>query len=283
MRFSADLTFKIRNMKNINLNKLLFSALAIFMFSLSACKDDDDVDDVVIVVKDYTAIINLTQYVNDSVLQMNTSGFPYENAMMQKFKVTKLQYLISDLTFTKDDGTKIVDNGYHYVTLSDSASLTYTLSSKIPAGSYSSVGFTFGFDEEDNITGEYADLNTLGWNWPSMGMFGNLGGGYHFMRLEGDYLDSNNTSAEFKIHMGTARNDNNNPVTFEANHFDVILANSAISVANDFNFDIEMNIEEWLQNPTTWDFNVWNAPTMPIYNAQKALNLNGSSVFSFKK
>ena len=265
-------------MKNIIFKKILFSALAISILSFSSCKDDDDVEDLVTVPGDYTATINLTQYVNDSALQMNTMGHPYENAMMQKFKVTKLQYLISDVTFTKDDGTKIIDGGYHYVTLSDTASLTYTLSRKIPAGSYSSVSFTFGFDQEDNTSGAYTDLNTLGWNWPAM-----LGGGYHFMRLEGDYLDSSSTSAEFKLHMGTARDNSATPPTFDLNHFDVTLTNSTISVVNDFNFDIEMNIEEWLQNPTTWDFNVWNAPIMPIYNAQKALNLNGPSVFTYKK
>jgi len=265
-------------MRNSNFNKLAFNVLAISILSFSACKDDDDAIDLVSVAGDYTATINFTQYVNDSVLQMNTADHPYENEMMQQFKVTKLQYLISNITFTKEDGTQVIDGGYHYVTLADSASLTYTLKTKIPAGAYRSIAFTFGFDEEDNTSGEYADLNTLAWNWPAM-----LGGGYHFLRLEGNYIDTTNTSSEFKTHMGTAKNNNNTPVTFEANHFDVVLTNSNISVANDVNFDIEMNIEEWYQNPTTWDFNVWNAPVMSVYNAQKTLNLNGPSVFTFKK
>ena len=137
---------------------------------------------------------------------------------------------------------------------------------------------SFGFDEEDNISGAYTDLNTLGWNWPAI-----FGGGYHFLRLEGEYLDSNNTSAEFKTHMGTASDGSTMPRTNEINHFDVILPNSNLTVSSDFSFDIEMNIEEWYTNPIDWDFNVWNAPVMPISAAQKALNSNGSSVFTFKK
>ncbi|MFT6166815.1 MAG: hypothetical protein ACJAV5_001575 [Vicingaceae bacterium] len=267
-------------MKTLKIHKTLFSALAISILSFSSCTDDDHEKIVpsVIPTATYNATINLTQFVDGNVLQMNTSGYPYQNALMQQFKVTKLQYLISDVTFTKDDGTKIIDEGYHFVDLTDSSKLTYTLSTKIPEGSYSSVGFTFGFDEEDNVSGAYPDLNTLSWNWPTP-----LGGGYHFLRLEGDYLDSNITSAEFKTHMGTARDNTASPPVTTINHFDVTLANSSLSVNSDFSFDIEMNIEEWYTNPTNWDFNVWNAPVMPIYNAQRTLNMNGPSVFTFKQ
>ena len=284
-------------MKNFRFNKILFSALAISILSFSSCADDDDeiiepqvvitptdtttnpVDtNTVVDTATYNVRINLTQYVNGAVLQMNTAGFPYQNAMMQDYNVTKLQYLISDVTFTKSDGSKIVDEGYHYVDLTDSSLLSYTLPTKIPEGSYTSVGFTFGFDDEDNQSGAYTDLNTLGWNWPAM-----LGGGYHFLRLEGNYLDSTNTSAEFKTHMGTARDNSASPAVTTINHFDVVLPNSSLTVSGDFSFDIEMNIEEWYTNPTNWDFNVWNAPVMQIYNAQRTLNTNGPSVFTFKQ
>jgi hypothetical protein len=265
-------------MKTSNFKTTLLSALAISVLSFPSCKDDEEVVIPRTIVEEYTATINLTQLVDGANLQINTTDYPYENAMQQKFKVTKLQYLISDVTFTKDDGTTVTDPGYHYVDLTNAASLSYTLATKIQAGTYSSIGFTFGFDRTDNVTGEYQDLNTIGWNWPAM-----LGGGYHFLRLEGDYLDSTNTPAEFKSHMGTARDNSTTPPTFEVNHFDVALANSNVSVSTNFSFDIEMNIEEWYANPITWDFNVWNAPIMPIFAAQKALNTNGSSVFTFKK
>ncbi|MFB1022685.1 MAG: hypothetical protein QMC40_08000 [Vicingaceae bacterium] len=265
-------------MKTSNFKTTLLNALAISVLSFPSCKDDEEVVIPRTIVEEYTATINLTQLVDGADFRMNTTDYPYENAMRQKFKVTKLQYLISDITFSKDDATTVTDPGYHYVDLTNAASLSYTLATKIPAGTYSSIGFTFGFDQTDNVTGEYQDLNTIGWNWPAM-----LGGGYHFLRLEGGYLDSTNTPAEFKSHMGTARDNSTTPPTFEVNHFDVTLANSNVSVSTNFSFDIEMNIEEWYANPITWDFNVWNAPIMPIFGAQKALNTNGSSVFTFKK
>ena len=41
-----------------------------------------------------------------------------------------------------------------------------------------------------------------------------------------------------------------------------------------------MDILEWYENPYTWDFNIYNAPIMPVYDAQRKLNLNGPTVFS---
>ena len=83
--------------------------------------------------------------------------------------------------------------------------------------------------------------------------------------------------------MGTARDTTTNPFTYEENHLDITLANSDITVNANFSFDLEMNIEEWYENPTSWDFTVWNAPIMPTYGAQKALNRNGATVFTIKK
>lgn len=274
-------------MNLFNTKSIILSVITCSIIAFSSCGDDDSQDPVQVVVpktdttitdtSSYTATINLTQLVDGATLQMNTADYPYTNAMSQTYKVTRLQYLISDVTFMKADSSVVIDSGYHFIDVTNSASLMYELNTKIPAGDYTSISFTFGFDTEDNVAGKYIDLNTIAWNWQDA-----LGGGYHFMRLEGNYINNTDT-AQFKTHMGTAANNNNTPTTFEANHFDVTLENSAISVVTDFNFDIEMNIEEWYENPTTWDFTVWNAPIMPIYDAQKTLNANGANVFTFKK
>ena len=43
-----------------------------------------------------------------------------------------------------------------------------------------------------------------------------------------------------------------------------------------------MNVEQWFEGPYEWDFNVYNAPLMPVYDAQRKLNLNGPSVFTYE-
>ncbi len=274
---------------NISIKKTLLALLIVPALSIgfTACEDDDD--DVQPGNSNeqpakYQATINMTQFVKGAALQMNTMNKPYTNKVGQAYNVARLQYLISDIQFKKSDGTSFTIEEYHFVDLSDSTTLTFTPSTKVPKGNYSSISFTFGFDETDNIDGHYPDLNLITWNWHGgvfTSPFGNLGGGYHYMRLEGKY-DSLGTEKGFKTHMGTARNDNNTPHTFENNHFIANLANSAVNVSADFSFDIEMNIEEWYENTYDWDFNVYNAPIMPIYDAQKRLNENGPTVFTVK-
>lgn len=265
---------KTKSIKNIvKLSFVFFLALSFF-----ACESDDAEDNVTPAPpssnNSYSATVNLSQMVNGAALQMNTANLPYTTAMGQSFNVSKVQYLVSDITFNKADGSSFTIEEYHYVDLTDQSSLEFSPTTKIPEGTYSSISFTFGFDGDDNVDGQYTDLNTVGWNWPTM-----LGGGYHFMRLEGNYIDSLADTSEFKTHMGTARDMSSGTAVFEENHLNVVLPNSAVTVDNNITLDLTMNIEKWYTTPNDWDFNTWNAPIMPIYDAQKALNANGADVF----
>lgn len=261
-----------------------YIALFALTLGLAACSDDDDAGSVVTPAPaaSYSATINMSQKANGNDLVMNTTDLPYTTPMGQRFKVTKMQYLISDITFHKTDGSSFTIEEYNYLDLATNAGLTFSPTTKVPKGDYSSISFTFGFDKEDNTSGAYSDLNTVGWNWPSnpSSMFGDLGGGYHFMRLEGDYIDNMNDTSKFKTHMGTARDTSSTPFTYVDNHITVTLANSAISVNDNFSMTLVMNIEKWYGNQVMWDFNTWNAPIMPTFAAQRALNSNGVDVFT---
>lgn len=264
------------------ITKLLIAGIFLpaIIIGFTGCEDDDTNDAPTQAQKNnYLVSINMKQVVAGAALELNTPNKPYTNKKGQTYRVSRLQYLISDITFNKVGGGAITFEGYHYVELADTNTLVYQLSEKIPEGDYSSIGFTFGFDEEDNINNAYADLNILNWNWPTSGMFGDLGGGYHYMRLEGNY-DSLGKEKIFKTHMGTARNNSTTPAIFENNHLSIELANSEITVSKDLSFDLVMDINQWYENTYEWDFNIYNAPIMPIYDAQKRLNENGSTVFS---
>jgi hypothetical protein len=260
--------------------KSLFTLLLAPMLILgfTACEDDDDGSlpaNSNSEVKRYSATINMKQLANGNAVSLRSDAVkPYTNKKGQSFNISRLRYLISDIQFNKTDGSSFTIEEYHLVDLADNTTLTFTPDTKVPAGNYSSISFTFGFDSTDNQTGIYADLNTANWNWPSM-----LGNGYHFMQLEGKY-DSLGTDRFFATHMGKARNETTTPVSFENNHFIAQPDTSAITVSGNFEFDIIMNVEQWYENPYEWDFTIWNAPIMPVYEAQKRLNENGPSVFT---
>ncbi|MEQ8909779.1 MAG: hypothetical protein RIC95_11335 [Vicingaceae bacterium] len=271
---------------------LLFSLFASISIGFTACSDDDDDNDEIVVnqtnnntsctsltATDTNGVkltVNMVQRANNMNLVMNTNNKPYTNAMGHSFNVSKLKYLISDLTFHKVDGNCFTLEGYHFVDASDSTTITYIPQARLPLGDYTKISFTFGFDEEDNVKGpNYTDLNLVPWGWPDP-----LGGGYHFMQLEGDY-DSSGTSKFFATHMGTAADRSVNPPLFTVNHFNSEV-DTNFTVNSDFELKLVMNIEQWYEDPYTWDFNVYNAPIMPVYDAQIRLNENGPSVFSIE-
>lgn len=262
-------------MKTSVKNKFLLLLVLSFSIGFNACENDDDNGNnpPPTQAETFSATINMEQMANNMAVELNTNNKPYSNANGQDFNISKLRYLISDITFNRDDNSSFTIEEYHLVDLADTSTLTFQPTTKVPKGNYSSISFTFGFDAEDNISGEYSDLN-VDWGWPEM-----LGGGYHFMQLEGQY-DSLGTTKLFATHMGTARNNMANPPVTAINHFTANPPNSAINVTADFSFDIVMNVEQWYEDPFEWDFNVWNTSIMMNYNAQRKLNENGPSVFS---
>lgn len=203
-----------------------------------------------------------------NVSSANFNQFDFVNLNDDTLSLTKLRYLISDIRLYKSNGDSILIDGYQLVDVTNNTGLVYTPSDDIPAGAYTGISFTFGFDSLDN-TGNYIDLNSASWSWPSM-----LGGGYHFMQMEGRYKEMGSDSL-YAYHMGTARKSMG---VFEQNYFVANLG--PITITGDATIEIQMNIAEWYKNPNTWDLNAMHSTLMPNYNAQIMMNQNGQNVFS---
>ncbi len=201
------------------------------------------------------------------VSNQNFNMFNYVNQDGDTLSISRIRYLISDLSLYKPNGDSIHLDDYQLVDMSDPSSMTFTVSN-VELGAYSSVGFKWGFDTTDNM-GNYTDLNVASWSWPMM-----IGGGYHFMQFDGQFMD-NGTAMPFNFHNGTA----SNMGTHEANHAYIKLAGIALNQEY-ASVEIRMNIAEWFKNPHTWDFNVYSTMLMPNYTAQKMIHDQVYSVFS---
>ncbi len=210
--------------------------------------------------------------VGTEALTTNTIG--YTNEAGNEFSVETLQYLVSNIRLNKNDGKIIEIEGYHLVDIYQPGSETFSPGSLVEAGNYSGISFVFGFDEADNISGEYPDLNLANWNWPDM-----LGGGYHFMKLEGKFIDEQQNEVGYATHMGTAREISGNESIFHPNHFEVTILQN-FTIDSETSIEIKMDILKWYKTPNLWDLNTWGAGIMPNYDAQVALNQNGQDVFS---
>ena len=120
-----------------------------------------------------------------NVTNANLNSIIFTNAFGNQMSITKLKYLISNLSLEKTNGEIIDIDGYYLIDLSNNTTLSFTPNTLIPAGNYSHVTFTFGFNNDANYNGNYPDLNAASWNVPAM-----MGGGYHYMQLEGKFIDN---------------------------------------------------------------------------------------------
>ena len=240
-------------------------------FMIISCSEDND---------DNTILINTTfnfshNWDGTTVTNTNFNTIQYTNANGEQLSITKLRYLISKITFQKSNGEKIILDGYNLVDATNNSNLSFTSTSTIPLGDYSHVYFTLGFDNDDNYNNNYQDLNSASWSVPAM-----HGGGYHYMQLEGKFIDNTATETGYAYHAIRAVDNSGATQVFQDTFFEVDLG--TVTITNNATFNIEMNIAEWFKNPNTWDLNVLNNMLMPNFNAQIMMFENGQNVFSLK-
>ena len=259
--------------------KKLIIALSALAIITSCTKEPADVTPSK-TVETKTNFLFKQYYDGVEVLSQDFGSKQYTNAKGTMHTISKLQYLVSNITLHKVDGSEVNLGGYNLINLDMPLSRYYTPMNEIPAGTYSAVSLTFGFNEADNITGEYLDLNAASWAWPMM-----IGGGYHFMKFEGMFMDNTSNMKGFAFHNGTASKVNSDGSrTAEANHFRVKLwdyeGGFTIEEGDNTTIDINMNLAGWFKNPITWNLDDLHIMLMPNYQAQKMINQNGRSVFS---
>jgi len=218
---------------------------------------------------------NFTHNFDGALIDNSTSNqFDYITENEDTLNITLLRYLVSNIRLYKANGDSVMINGYNLVDVINTAGtatgMTYATTVEVPFDTYTGVSFIFGFDEADNTTNIYTDLNAVNWNWPDM-----LGGGYHFMQMNGNYMD-NNVSSLYNYHLGTAKVSTG---VFEQNYFKADLAGITLNKEH-VTMEIKMDIAEWYKNPNKWDLTIYNTVLMPNYTAQKLMQANGASVFS---
>lgn len=212
----------------------------------------------------------------------NTADFEggdivFQNANGEHFGVTKLRYLVSEIVLHQTDGTKHEINGHHFVDISDGGTLSFEPSEKISPGNYDQIDMVFGLTPENNGSFTHPDLNAISWGWPDQ-----IGGGYHFMQLEGHFVDVNNDTIAYATHLGATINPNNPSDTINNDIHVTMPKNFTVNSADgNVSIDIKMNIDEWYKNPNIVDLNQYGAGIMGNYDAQTTFNENGENgVFS---
>ena len=229
--------------------------------------------------------LNLGYEINGKPLVTDT--LYYENEAGNQFLITEIQWFLSNIELKDETGDWIM---LHQPGLADTLDISrvYYIDTDIPesqtlhsspveVGHYTAIRFTFGLDETDNQTGLFTDPPESEMFWPDM-----LGGGYHYMKLNGKYLNTEGHLAPLAIHLGIGQNED--CTEFYQNYFIVELPIDFTVKSNTENqLDLTMVIDNWFRNPHTIDFNEFGSHIMQNQTAQRLLSDNGKDVFKTGK
>ena len=247
--------------------------LIILAFTLVfvACEKDND-DNISPVTAVNFKFIH--KWEETEVSNSDFNSIQFTNAYGNELSVERLRYLISKIKLTKNTGEVITIDEYNLVDLEDANSLNFSTNQTVAVGSYSDISFVFGFTNEDNTDGTYADLNSATWNVPAM-----LGGGYHYMQMDGKYINSSNVESGYNYHaIRAVDNPGSNPTFPQDTFFEVSLGE--ITLTGTTQITIAMNIAQWFKQPNTWNLNEYNQMLMPNSTAQILMYQNGQNVFN---
>lgn len=247
--------------------KKTYIAILLIVSLFFSCSEDNDMQR-----KQVALSLNFTHnWDATSIANEDFNELKFVNEKGDTLSIERLRYLVSKVTLINQNTDTIVLNDYNLVDVTNNENVLFTLSKKIPVGTYSNVQFTFGFDASDNIDGVYTDLNTASFDVPGM-----LNGGYHFMQFDGKFLNSEHVETGFNFHVISAFDTATSTATDTS--FSVSLGE--VEITNSLTLEVQADLSEWFSTPNTWDLNENYTDLMGNYEVQLDMSENGATVFS---
>lgn len=239
----------------------IFLLTAFILFSLSCSKDNDNVPP-----EETTVNFFFEHFVNDEPALFGSTM--YVNEFGNLYSLERLQYFISDIKITGTDGTVYMFDDEYYVDAKVDETLFVETNQKIPAGNYSSISFIYGLSQEKNTTGRFPNPPESLMEWPLP-----MGGGYHYMKLEGK-IETAGTTNNFQAHTGPTMG-NQNFVEIELPQSSFVLSGEERTLA------IRMNINNWWKTPNVLDLSTVTG-IMGNQEMQLKLKANSDDVFTYR-
>ena len=279
--------------------------LVIFLFlTVAACSDKNkEMNSEGAISMNIQHTIENIPFVKDQFLYTNKAGNMY--------MISDIQWFMSDIALTKTDGTIVrPDSSQKYIYIDTELPETSRIEfNHLPAGQYQKISFTFGIDEKHNTSYRFVNPPESYMFWPEY-----LGGGYHYMKLNGKWIDQEGLEVPFNFHLGIGQLPVENRfsstnffhfgsvaeyahcegftpplalpdvLTFVQNYFSVS-QNISFEVLPDLNTDIvlEMQLNQWFDASIVYDHNEWGGSVMQQQEVQEIARENGKSVFVFRR
>ncbi len=230
-----------------------------------------------------TVCVNLSYWCDGKPLQ--TNNFCYANSLGTTYQVNELQFFLSNMAICVDgkwitESIQITKSGDsqkqyvepYYFDSNESYQQNYiAFNVKKQKTTVDSVRFTFGLPRELNVPYSLRDSKLARMYWPEV-----LGGGYHYMKLNLKFVDSQDSISLFNCHLGRGVVED----VFVDNDFTVTLPTDGICLNSEKNFvEIRMNVDKWFSGPNPIDFNLYTKGIMGNQEVMGKILENGKSAF----
>lgn len=208
----------------------------------------------------------------------------YVNAAGNEYEIREIQYFVSDVTLNRPDGTKFnmqEQNFAHYIDTNIPSTNTWMIEEDVPEGNYESISMIFGIRGEKNKPLMFTDPPESDMIWPMH--LGGEEGGYHYMKLNGFWINKENEREPFNFHLGVGqqKDEQGQTIGFIQNWIEIVLPNSSftLNTGEIKEITIRMNVEKWWEYPNVYDHNIHGSKIMQNQQAMRMGVENGYNVF----
>ena len=204
--------------------------------------------------------LKFTHTVDAQPLELN--NMIYTNDAGENYSIQTLKYLISNITLKDNSNNEYKIYDVHFINILDTSTHSLEISN-LNNGTYNSISFTMGLNNTENQTEFYINETFFpSFAWPDF-----LGGGFHYMQLEGDF---NTPFQGYATHTGPT---NGNDYSFS------VISNEFLEniYENDKNIIINMEINNWY-SPDIVNFSVNGIMDNELI--QEKLRNNSTNVFT---
>jgi hypothetical protein len=184
----------------------------------------------------------------------------YQNGARELYSISRLNYFLSDIAFYKSGAPVYKIDTVVYIDAKNSYSL---ITPDVSPFSYDSISYSIGVPASYNAHGKLAPTyENIAMEWPDA-----MGGGYHFLKLEGHWKYAGSV-AGYTVHLGT----------------DAYLVRGGcrttgyVSAGAENIITLRMDINEWLEHPNTYSFSTDGVYTMGNAALMKKISENGRDV-----
>ena len=224
--------------------KLLLSIIAAVIITTVGCKKDDPYVEPTV---QGTVNLNISTEVNGTPVTLNSTLYDVSG---YRYVPTLFKLYISNISFTKSDGTEVFAKDVELIDLNDLPNgQTFSRSYDIGYGDYTGIKFWIGVDSTMNSI----DPSTYGSEHPLSlftGTYWDWNTGYRFLMLEGVYDTLLNNTAPldptktFTYHTGT------NSLYAEADLSNAQQSFNLGSTNTTYNYDLVFDMNKILYNST---------------------------------